>query len=139
MGKAHFVKIFDTITNLAKYAVDLWATHLSGHDDAEEIKWGVLHYLRMLGLEGKVVETSQLTHLVIVTVVGDDIKGVYDIGVFECRTYTKLGSNFFLIFFFTLARTFGSKLLCGINGASILGIALYETNCATGTSTKDTA
>lgn len=121
MGKAHFVKIFDTITNLAKYAVDLWATHLSGHDDAEEIKWGVLHYL------------------VIVTVVGDDIKGVYDIGVFECRTYTKLGSNFFLIFFFTLARTFGSKLLCGINGASILGIALYETNCATGTSTKDTA
>lgn len=46
VGKAHFVKIFDTFAYLAKYAVDLGAAHLGRHDDAKEIKWGVLHYLK---------------------------------------------------------------------------------------------
>jgi hypothetical protein len=51
VGEAHFVKVFDTITYLAKYAVDLWAAHLARHDDAKEIKGGVLHNLERMGLE----------------------------------------------------------------------------------------
>jgi hypothetical protein len=46
VGKAHFVKIFYTVTNLTKYAVDLRAAHLCRHDDAEEIKRSVLHDLK---------------------------------------------------------------------------------------------
>lgn len=46
VGQAHFVKIFNTVTNLTKYAVDLRAAHLCRHDDAEEIKWSVFHDLK---------------------------------------------------------------------------------------------
>ena len=45
VGKAHFMKIFDAVTYLAKYAVDLRAAHFGRHDDAEEIEGSVLHYL----------------------------------------------------------------------------------------------
>ena len=58
MSKAHFVQIFDTITNLAKYAVDLWTAHLCRHDDTKEIKWGVLHYLKKPVLEAKGTEST---------------------------------------------------------------------------------
>jgi len=119
VGKAHFVKIFNTVTYLAKYAVDLRAAHLGRHDDAEEIKWSVLHYL------------------IIMTMIGDDVKGVYDVGVFQGGTDAKLGSNLFLVLFFTLTRTLGSEFLGGIDRTTILGASFYEANGASSASAQD--
>jgi hypothetical protein len=73
------------------------------------------------------------------TVVGYDVKGIDDIGVLESGTHAKLGSNLFLILFFTLARTFRSKLFGSINRTTILGASLYEADCSSSASTEDTA
>jgi hypothetical protein len=45
VSEADGVQIFDAIAYLAEYAVDLRSTHLATHDDAEEVKGGILHDL----------------------------------------------------------------------------------------------
>lgn len=48
MGETQGVEIGNTIANLAEDTKDLWAEHLSGHDDGEEVIWGILHDLRRM-------------------------------------------------------------------------------------------
>lgn len=47
VGKAHFVKIFNTIADLPEDTVDLRSTHFSRHDDGKEVEWSELHDLRL--------------------------------------------------------------------------------------------
>ena len=43
--EAHAMEIVDAVDNLAENAVNLWSGHLSGHDDAEQIKRRIFHDL----------------------------------------------------------------------------------------------
>ena len=78
-----------------------------------------------------------MTYLVIMTVVGDDVKGVYDVRVLQSGTDAEFGSNLFLILFFTLARALRSEFLGSINRTAILGASLYEAYSASSASAKD--
>lgn len=82
MSKPKRVEVGDSITNLTKYAIDLWATHLAGHDYRKEIMWGILH------------------DLVAVTVLPDYVNSLDDIRVFERTANTEFGGNLLLIFLF---------------------------------------
>ena len=45
--QSHFVQILDAIADLPEHTINLWATHLARHDDAEEVVWCILHDLRL--------------------------------------------------------------------------------------------
>jgi len=55
----------------------------------------------------------------------------------EGRTYAEFSGDLFLVLFFGFAGTFGTKLLDGVDMATVL--ALYETNSAPGTAPEDLA
>jgi hypothetical protein len=62
MGKAHFMEILDTIADLTEYTVDFRSTHLSGHDDTEEIKGSVLHDLDKISASDKTMTGFNIPH-----------------------------------------------------------------------------
>jgi hypothetical protein len=119
VGEPHFVEVLYAVAYLTKDAVDLWATHLSGHDYGKEIKGCELH------------------DLIIVAMVKDDIDGLYDVGVFEGGTDTEFGGDFLLVLLFGLACALRTKLLDGIDVAAVL--ALDKTNGAACATAEDAA
>lgn len=48
MSETHFVKVLDAIANLTKYAINLWTTHFTGHDDGEKVKRSEFHDLMQI-------------------------------------------------------------------------------------------
>jgi hypothetical protein len=44
------VQILDTIADLPENAINLWATHLAGHDHVEELIWRIFHDLKFRGI-----------------------------------------------------------------------------------------
>ena len=68
-------------------------------------------------------------NLIIVAMVRDDIDCFYDVGMLESGADTEFCGDFFLILLFAFAWAAWTKLLYGINVATVL--ALYETNRAT--------
>jgi len=45
MCQSHLVQILDTVADLSEHTINLWATHLAGHDDTKEVVWGIFHDL----------------------------------------------------------------------------------------------
>lgn len=71
--------------------------------------------------------------------VRDNVKGLYDVGVFEGGANAELGGNLFLVLLFGLAGAFWPKLLDCIDHSAVLGAALDETDSAACTTAEDTA
>jgi len=69
--------------------------------------------------------------LIIVAMVVNDVDGFDDVCMLESRPYAELSGDLFLVLFFGLSGAFRTKLLDGVDMATVL--SLYETNSAPGT------
>ena len=50
MRQTQLVQILDTVADLPEHAINLWATHLPRHDDAEQVIWRIFHNLKCRGI-----------------------------------------------------------------------------------------
>lgn len=120
MSKTHLMEVFNAITNLAEYAIDLWSAHLSRHDNAEKVERSIFH------------------DLIIVAMVRYNIDGLDDIGVFQGGTNAELCGDLLLIFSFCLTGTFRAEFLDSEDTSAVLGTSLDQANGPTSTATKNT-
>ena len=78
------------------------------------------------------------SHLVVETVVGDDIDCFDDVGVLEGGADTKLCGDLLLVFLLSLTVSLWPELLDSIDNATTLVAGLDETDGAAGTTAEDT-
>lgn len=125
MGETEGVEISNTVADLAKDTENLWAKHLGGHDDGEEVIRSVLHDLLELrwapGAQGD-------TYLVVVAMIADDVDGLDDIDVLEASANAKLGAHFLFVLALGLTCATGTELFDGVYCASGLCTAADETD-----------
>jgi hypothetical protein len=134
------VQILDTVADLPEHAINLWATHLAGHDHAEEVIWRIFHDLEELEI-GIVyqVAVDKSTDLIVMAMVTNNVDRFDDIRVFECRTDAKFCGDFLLVLLLRLARALGPKFLYGKNMTTVFVTGLYKSYCTTCTRAKDAA
>jgi hypothetical protein len=113
------VQILNTIADLPEHAINLWATHLAGHDHAEEVVWCIFH------------------DLIVVSMVTNNVDRFDDVGVFECRTNAKFRGDFLLVLLLGLSRALGPKLLNGKYMTTVFVAGFYEAHCTTCTGAQD--
>lgn len=106
--ESHAVEIVDAVDDLAKDAVNFWTGHLTGHDDAEQVKGSILH------------------DLVEMAMIANDFNRFDNVRVLERGAHAKLCSNLFVIFSFRLSGLSLAKLFYGINCPAVLCLALDE-------------
>lgn len=114
------MQILDTVADLPEHAINLWATHLAGHNHAEQVVWRVFH------------------DLIVMAVVTNDVDRFDNIRVFECRTDAKFCGDFLLVLLLRLTRALGPELLYGKYMTAVFVARLYKPYCTTCARAKDT-
>lgn len=80
-----------------------------------------------------------LAHLVIVSVVVDNVDRLNDVDMLERDTHTELGRHLLLVLLLAFAQALGPELLDGIDDAARLGRPLDEADGASCSGTEDTS
>lgn len=115
------MQIFDAVTYLTEYAVDLGAAHFTRHDNAEEVKRGIFH------------------DLVVMSMIRNNVHSLNNVRMLQRRANTELRSHFLLILLLALSSPFRTEFLDSEDVSAILVAGFNETHSTTSTRSEDTA